>query len=71
MPAPKTVTDNEAIEMMHNHVAFAYRSVADFFEKHQMHYKDVVKFLRDAADDSEAQAMVVKLRDELNFTKPD
>ncbi len=66
----KTCTDNEAIEMMHKQTAFAFRKVADFVEKHQLDYKEVVEFLRDAANDSEAQAAVVKLRDELHFTKP-
>lgn len=52
---------------MHEDKAACFRRLADYFEKFQHEYtvQDVVEFLRECADEQEAQAIVVDLRDNL------
>lgn len=56
-------TDNEAVSAMHKNTSNAFLSMADYIEKWEMDYKEVVKLLREIADEQDAQSMVVKLRD--------
>ena len=59
----KEWTDNECIAMMHKERANSFRMVADWVEKHKVSWSEVVKLLRDSADEAEAQIIVVNLRD--------
>jgi len=69
--APKEkFTGNEAIEMMHNNTATAFKKTADFFEKNEYDAEEAIAYLREVADEIEAQALVVSMRDELKFDKP-
>lgn len=61
-------TDNEAIAMMHRNTRNILRDIADFIFKHEMDYEETSEYLREIADEMDAQAMVVELRD--NQSKP-
>jgi hypothetical protein len=63
----KEFTENEALEMMHKGESISLRKIADYVEKHKLGYQDVVAFLREVADEHEAQVMVIKLRDEMKY----
>jgi len=65
MGVAKVFTSNEAISMMHQDKANAFRCIADHFEKHKYMLEEIVSFLRETADECEAQALVVELRDKL------
>ena len=65
MGAKLEFTGNEAVSMMHQDKASAFRSIANFIEKNQYSLEETVIFLRETADECEAQAMVVDLRDKL------
>lgn len=58
-------TSNEAISMMHRCAAKDFRLVADHCEEHNYPSDEIIKFLRELADEQEAQAIVVDLRDQL------
>ena len=64
-------TDNEVVEIMLKNNEEAFRKTADFIERFEMEWQDVVKFLRESADEMQAQQMVVKLRDEINKPRND
>lgn len=66
----KTFRENDAVEMMHNNTADALKRIADFIEKHEYDWEATVEWLREMAEEMEAQAIVVSMRDELNFDKP-
>lgn len=64
-------TGNEAVEMMHKNTATAFKKVADFLEKHDYDTEQAIDYLRETAEELEAQALVVSMRDELKFGKPE
>lgn len=61
-------TDNEVIALMHQDTASALKKIADHIEKWKIGYQGTADFLREIADQKDAQAVVCRLRDEL--TKP-
>jgi hypothetical protein len=63
-------TDNEAVEMMHKNNADSFKRVADFCEKHDYTGEMIVEYLREIAEEMEAQSLVVAMRDELKFGRP-
>lgn len=63
-------TGNEAVEMMHNNTATAFKKVADFLDKNEYGVEQAIRFLRESAEEMEAQALVVSMRDELKFDSP-
>lgn len=63
-PTPKH-TDNEAISLMHKYLTEMFRSTADHVEKHNLSAEEIIKLLRELADESEAQEIVVNLRDNI------
>lgn len=66
----KTFTGNEAVEMMHKNNADSFKKVADHCEKHEYTGEMIVEYLRELAEEMEAQALVVAMRDELKFGTP-
>lgn len=66
----KTFTENESVKMMHQNTAQALKSIADLAEREEMDGKELVDYLIEIADEMEAQALVVSMRDELKFDKP-
>jgi hypothetical protein len=64
MPKPKH-TDNESIVMMHEYLTLMFRSTADHIQKNKLSPEQIIDLLRELADESEAQIVVVKLRDNL------
>ena len=65
MDAKLEFTGNEAISMMHENQANAFRAIADHVEKWKYSAEGIIKLLRESADECEAQAMVVDFRDKL------
>lgn len=63
-------TRNQSIEMMHQNTAMAFNRVANFFEKYKYDTEEICDFLRETAEEMDAQALVVSMRDELKFGKP-
>ena len=61
--AKREWTDNEAIAMMHRNTRNALRQIADFILKHEMDYEESSEYLLEIAEEMDAQAMVVDLRD--------
>lgn len=66
----KTFRHNECVEMMHNNTATALKLIADFLEKHEYTGEMAVDYLREIAEEMEAQAVVVSMRDELSYDAP-
>jgi hypothetical protein len=64
-------TRNESTEMMCKNTSSSLSRIADFVEKHEYTGEQVVEYLREISDELEAQALVVSLRDELKFDKPE
>lgn len=62
----KEFTINDTVALMHEDTALAFRRLADFIEKYEMDWQETVEFMREIADNKEAQAIVVKLRDDIN-----
>lgn len=58
-------TRNETISLMHQDKASAFRAIADHIEKLRYSPKEIIKLLRECADEVEAQAVVADLRDTL------
>lgn len=67
--AEKNHTDNEAVAMMHKCVARDLRMIADHCEEHNYPAEEIIKFMRELADEAEAQVVVVELRDLLSEQK--
>jgi len=65
-----TYTRNDAVEMMHKNTGQSLDSIADYFEKHEYTGRMAIEFLRETAEEMKAQALVVSMRDELKFGKP-
>ncbi len=61
---------NESVEMMHSHTSGALEKIADFLEKNEYTGEMAIEYLREAAEEFKAQALVVAMRDELKFDKP-
>jgi hypothetical protein len=61
----KVFTRNEAVIMMHKNECIALRSIADFVEKWDYPAEEIIKYMRELADEFEAQIVVVELRDQL------
>lgn len=66
----KEMTRNEVVELMLVNNTSAFRLVAGFIEQYEMDWEEAVEYLREAADEMEAQSVVVRMRDELGFSKP-
>lgn len=64
-----TYTRNQSVEMMHQNTANAFNKTADFFEREEYTGEMAIEYLRDTAEQLEAQALVVAMRDELKFGK--
>jgi hypothetical protein len=65
-----TFTRNESVEMMHNNTSSSLSQIADHVEKHDYTSEEIIEYLRELSDVLEAQAVVVSMRDELKFEKP-
>lgn len=65
-----TFTRNESVEMMNNNTADALKRIADLAEKQEMDADELIDYLRELSEELEAQALVVSMRDELKFGKP-
>lgn len=65
-----TYTRNEAVEMMYQNTANSLKIIADFVEKEEYDSEDIIDYLREVQEEIEAQALVVSMRDELKFEKP-
>ncbi len=65
MSSKAEYTSNEAILMMYKCAAKDFRLIADHCENHNYPAEEIIKFLRELADEQEAQAIVVDLRDKL------
>lgn len=66
----KEWTKNEAVEMMHTNTSKALKSIANFVREYEYTAEEIIDYLIDTAEQMEAQALVVAMRDELNFGKP-
>lgn len=64
-----TYTRNQSVEMMHQNTANAFNQTADFFEREEYTGEMAIEYLRKTAQELEAQALVVSMRDELKFGK--
>lgn len=58
-------TDNEVSIMMHDNAAQSFRIIAEFTKKEKMSADRIINLLIEAADEHEAQSVVVKLRDDI------
>lgn len=65
MESPLEYTANEAIALAHEDRAIGLRKIADHVEEHEYTAQQIIAFLREFADESEAQSIVVELRDNL------
>jgi hypothetical protein len=61
----KVFTKNDAIALMHKDRASSLRKIAEHIRKYQLSLVDTYILLMELADEAEAQAMVVDLRDTL------
>lgn len=68
--AIKKWTNNEAVEMMNSNTAFALKKIAAAVKKWEYNSDQIIEFLIEVAEESEAHALTVSLRDEIGFTKP-
>jgi hypothetical protein len=58
-----SVNDTEAL--MHKDAANSYRLIAAHVEEHNYNAEQIIEWLRELADEAEAQIVVVELRDNL------
>lgn len=65
-----TYTRNQAVEMMNQNTSNALKRIADHLEKHEYTGEEAVEYLRELSEEMSAQALVVSMRDELKFDKP-
>ena len=63
-------TNNEAVGMMNRNTSDALKKIADLAEKQEMEADELIDYLREVSEEMAAQAMVVSIRDELKFEKP-
>jgi hypothetical protein len=63
-------TRNEAVEMMNKNTADALKSIADAVKRWEYDAQDIIEYLIELSDELAAQALVVSMRDELKFDKP-
>ncbi len=68
--AKKEWTKNEAIEMMHANTANALKAIALSVEKWNYDAKEIIDYLIETAEEMEAQALTVTIRDELGYDLP-
>ena len=61
----ETLTRNESIAITHRSQSKAFRAVANFIYKWNLTAEESAKLLHELADEVEAQAIVVELRDML------
>lgn len=66
----ETFTRNKCTEMMNRCTANALKRIADLAEKQQMEADELIDYLREVSEEMAAQALVVSMRDELKFDKP-
>lgn len=62
----KEFTKNEAAAMMHKNECISLRQMAKHVEECDYSAEMIIKFMRDMADEHEAQVIVVELRDSIN-----
>jgi hypothetical protein len=65
MESDKLFNANDVEAYMHHERATALRLIADHVEKHNFPADEIIKFMREIADEAEAQRIVVELRDKL------
>jgi hypothetical protein len=65
MKADRLFSQNDVEAFMHHERATALRLIADHVEKHEYPSDEIIKYMREIADEAEAQRMVVDLRDKL------
>lgn len=63
--AKKVFTQNDAVSLMNRHRAISFREVAKWIEETKPSSDYISTMLMEMADDADAQAMVVDLRDTL------
>lgn len=56
---------NEALEMMYENTSEALNKIAEFIDKSEMNKDEIVSFLKEIADEQQAQSIVVRLREDL------
>lgn len=61
----KDFTENEITALIHEQNAIALNHLADYIEKYQLNHEESAKLIRECSDELNAQAIVVKLRDNL------
>jgi hypothetical protein len=66
----QSFTQNQCVEMMHKNTSNSLKDIATHLEKHEHSVEEAIKFLREIAEEMEAQALVVSMRDELKFDSP-
>jgi len=65
-----TYSRNESVEMMHTNTANALKTIAEMVGKWGYNSEQIIDYLIEIAEEMEAQALVVSIRDELKFDKP-
>jgi hypothetical protein len=65
MPDP-VFTKNETLSLMHEAAASDLRDIVSFIKKHNLTVEQIIRLLEEIADQSEAQSIVVDLRDKIN-----
>lgn len=58
-------TINEMAGLMHENTAQALRKIADHVEKWEHSTAEIISLLREISDETDAQSLVCRLRDEL------
>lgn len=65
-----TFTRNQSVEMMNANTADALKRISDLAENREMDADELIDYLREISDEMAAHALVVSMRDELKFDKP-
>jgi len=66
----ETFTRNEASEMHLSYGALVLNRTIKFVEKNEYTREEIIDWMTELAEEMEAQALVVSMRDELKFDKP-
>lgn len=60
-----SLSRNEVEALMHDERASAFRKVADHFKTFEFTIEEAIELMHEIADEAEAQAIVVRLRDQI------
>ena len=63
-------TRNQSVEMMHSHTSSALNDISNLLEKYEYTGEMAIDYLRELSEEFKAQSLVVAMRDELKFDKP-